>query len=100
MSSTIVLVANWRPPIPGRYWLVVKSNPNNGKFTLEFYSPSAAKTDIRILNINGQLLYSASYPDFIGLFSKRISISPASQGMYVVQVDVGGKKYVKKFMVY
>ncbi len=80
--------------------LAVKSNPNNGKFILEFYTPTAANTDIRVVDINGQTLYSASYQNFIGLFSKRISISPASQGMYVVQVDIGGKKYVKKFMVY
>jgi hypothetical protein len=80
--------------------LVVKSNPNNGKFFLEFYTASAANTNIRILDINGQTLYTEHNPNFIGFYSKRISISPASQGMYVVQVDIGGKKYIKKFMVW
>jgi len=79
--------------------LKIKSNPNNGKFILEFYSPTAANTDMRILDINGQLIYSASYPNFTGFFSRPINISPVSQGMYILQLDIGGTKYVKKFMV-
>ena len=80
--------------------LAIESNPNNGKFTLKFYSGSAANTDVRILDINGQMIYSASYPNFIGLFNRHVDISPVSQGMYILQLDIGGKKYVKKFMVY
>jgi hypothetical protein len=80
--------------------LAIKPNPNNGKFTLEFYTPKTANTDVRIVDINGQVIFSESYPNFIGFFSRHMDISPASQGMYVVQIDIGGKKYVKKFMVY
>jgi hypothetical protein len=84
----------------GDIGLAIKSNPNNGKFKLEFYSPTAGNADIRIIDINGQIIYSASYPNFIGSFSRHIDISPVSQGMYILQLDLGGKKYVKKFMVY
>src|SRR4029077_9780586 len=42
--------------------LAIKSNPNDGKFILEFYSAKAANTDIRIVDINGQVIYKNSYP--------------------------------------
>ena len=80
--------------------LVVKSNPNDGKFTLQFYTQTAANTDMRILDINGQLLYSENYPNFKGFFSKQIDLKPVSAGMYVLQIEIGGKKYIKKIMVY
>jgi hypothetical protein len=80
--------------------LKIESNPNNGKFNLVFYNQNAANSDIRILDINGKLIYSASYPNFAGYFNRRIDISPVSDGVYILQLDIGGKKYVKKFVVW
>ncbi len=80
--------------------LVVAPNPNHGVFTLQFYLTQTANTSLRILDITGQQLYESDYPNFKGSFSKTISLGAVSAGMYVMQLQVGNRKYIQKVMVY
>ncbi|MDP4131265.1 MAG: GEVED domain-containing protein, partial [Bacteroidota bacterium] len=75
-------------------------NPNNGTFHLQFYVAQSANTGVSVVNALGQKIYEADYPAFGGFFSKTISLGPVSAGMYVLKVQIGGKKYVRKIMVY
>ncbi len=86
--------------VPGNdIGLKIKPNPNQGSFAVEFYQTEAANTDMRILDINGQLLYEAKYPNFQGSFSKRITLGAVSSGVYVLQLEIGSKKYLQKIVV-
>jgi hypothetical protein len=67
---------------------------------VQFYSAATANTDLRVLDITGQLLYESQNPNFRGSFSKSISLGAVSAGMYVLQLEIGSKKYVQKVMVY
>jgi hypothetical protein len=75
-------------------------NPNNGSFRLQFYIAQSSNTGISIVNSLGQQVYEADYPAFGGFFNKTIHMGAVSAGMYVLKVQVGGKKYLKKIMVY
>ncbi len=41
-----------------------------------------------------------SNPNFKGSFSRTINLGVVSSGMYVLQLEIGSKKYVQKIMVY
>ena len=95
------LVSNEYIYTPGNdIGLAVTPNPNNGVFTVQFYLTAMANADYRIMDINGQLLYQSNNPNFVGAYSKTISLGAVSAGMYVFQMEVGSKKYVQKIMVY
>ncbi len=84
----------------GEIGLKATPNPNNGTFRLSFYISKSENTGISVVNSLGQKIYEADYPDFGGYFSKTINIGAVSAGMYVLKVQVGGKKYLRKVMVY
>ena len=80
--------------------LAVTPNPNHGAFTVQFYQTATANMDMRVLDINGQLIYESKNPNFQGSYSKLINLGAVSSGMYVFQLEIGGKKYLQKIMVY
>jgi len=80
--------------------LVVSPNPNRGAFNVQFYETESANTELRILDINGQLLYESQNPNFKGSFSKSINLGAVSAGVYVLQLEIGSKKYIQKLVVY
>lgn len=80
--------------------LVVGPNPNTGNFTVQFYLAQTANTSLRVLNITGQKLYESEAPNFKGSYNQTIHLGAVSAGMYVVQLEVGSKKYIQKIMVY
>ncbi|MEJ0081866.1 MAG: T9SS type A sorting domain-containing protein [Puia sp.] len=79
---------------------MVKPNPNNGVFTIQFYQTSTQDVDLRVLDINGKLLYKLQHPNFRGSFSQTINLGVVSAGVYVLQLQVGSNKYVRKIAVY
>jgi hypothetical protein len=100
-SVGCTLVSNEYVYTPGNdIGLIVSPNPNNGLFNVRFYLTTMANADLRVLDITGQQLYEAQYPNFQGSFSKTIGLGAVSAGMYVLQLEVGGKKYIQKVMVY
>ena len=79
----------------------VTPNPNNGVFTIQFYLTSTANVDYAntgykwtIAYINQNIRISRDH------LTKTISLGAVSAGMYVLQLEVGVKKYIQKIMVY
>ncbi|HEY8733013.1 MAG TPA: T9SS type A sorting domain-containing protein, partial [Puia sp.] len=100
-SVGCTLVSNEYIYTPGNdIGLAVSPNPNHGTFTIQFYEAATANADLRVLDINGQVLYESHNPNFKGSFSKTINLGVVSAGMYVLQLDLGSKKYVQKLMLY
>ena len=80
--------------------LAISPNPNQGSFRLQFYQTSINNTNLRILDINGQLLYESKNPNFSGTFDRTINLGAVAAGMYVLQLEIGTKKYIRKIVVY
>jgi hypothetical protein len=95
------LVSNEYVYTPGNdIGLVVSPNPNHGRFTVQFFLTSTQDASMRVLDVNGQLLYQSQNPNFKGAFTKTINLGAVSSGMYILQVEIGSKKYVQKILVY
>ena len=100
-SVGCTLVSNDYVYTPGNdIGLIVSPNPNHGRFNVQFYQTTTANADLRVLDINGQLLYESQNPNFKGSFSRSINLGAVSSGMYVLQLEIGSKKYVQKILVY
>jgi len=76
------------------------ANPNHGLFSVKFYLTETASANLRVVDLNGKTLYTSDNPNFKGSFSREINLGRISAGMYVLQLRVGSKNYVQKFMVY
>ncbi len=76
------------------------TNPNHGLFTVRFYLQESANANMRVVDLNGNTLYESYNPNFKGSFNKEINMGRISAGMYVLQLQVGSKNYIQKFIVY
>ena len=65
-----------------------------------FIRPTADNADMRVVDINGQLLYKSKNPNFKGSFSKPSISALSAPGMYVLQLEIGVKEICTKNMVY
>jgi hypothetical protein len=79
--------------------LSVTPNPNQGVFTLQFFQAEMANTNMRILDINGKLVYEKNYANFRGSFYQNINIGNIASGYYILQIQIGNKNYVQKIAV-
>ncbi|MEZ0006208.1 subtilisin-like proprotein convertase family protein [Flavobacterium sp. 28YEA47A] len=73
-------------------------NPNNGSFNVQFNSNSSNEIQIRVHDIRGRQIFSQSYQN-TGLFSQSLQLGNAQSGIYLVTVQDGDKKEVKKIVV-
>jgi hypothetical protein len=79
--------------------LKVSPNPNKGIFNLSFEVTTKADLTIDILNSAGRKVYTSSTPDFIGTYSKQITIDDVSSELYVIKIQHDKKVYVSKLLI-
>lgn len=73
-------------------------NPNNGNFIIQFSSETSNDVDIIIHDLRGRQVYSEVFQNR-GLFNQEIQLKNASSGIYLVTVQDGNRKEVKKIVV-
>ena len=73
-------------------------NPNNGNFTVQFESDSTNDVQIKVNDIRGREVFSNTYENS-GLFVKSLELNNVTSGIYLVTVQNGRKKEVKKIIV-
>lgn len=73
-------------------------NPNNGNFTVQFESDSTNDVQIKVNDIRGREVFSNTYENS-GLFVKSLELNNVTSGIYLVTVQNGNKKEVKKIIV-
>lgn len=80
--------------------LTVLPNPASEKITLAFTNLSAENTQVKLTNLNGQLIFSEGLNNFSGTYSKTIDVSSFAKGIYNLQLittnGVTNKKVVIK----
>lgn len=73
-------------------------NPNNGNFNIQFNSNSGNEISIEVHDMRGRSIYNKSYTNN-GLFNESLQLNNAQAGVYLVTVQDGAKKEVKKIVV-
>jgi hypothetical protein len=74
-------------------------NPNNGHFNLSFTLPDKGDTEVKVLDLKGQQVFSEKLGNFSGSYSKELDISKNPKGVYFIRVEQGHHALVKKVMV-
>lgn len=77
--------------------LTIYPNPNNGTFTVNFQSESN-KTEINVHDVRGRQVFTKSFENN-GLFNQSISLNNVETGIYLVTVQDGNRKVVKKIVI-
>jgi subtilisin-like proprotein convertase family protein len=73
-------------------------NPNNGGFTVGFDSTTSNDIKIAVHDMRGREVYNQSYTN-TGIFSGNINLGAVQSGVYLVTVQDGSKKVVKKIAI-
>jgi hypothetical protein len=72
-------------------------NPNNGTFNIQF-TPSSEKTNVVIFDVRGRVIFDQQYQNN-GLFNESIQLDNIESGIYLVKIQDGSRKVVKKIVV-
>ncbi|WP_395063321.1 reprolysin-like metallopeptidase [Flavobacterium sp.] len=73
-------------------------NPNNGTFTIQFNSSSSNSIFVGVHDMRGREVYSKTYQNN-GVFNENLQLSGLQSGVYLVNIQDGDKKVVKKIIV-
>ncbi|MCX6295102.1 MAG: T9SS type A sorting domain-containing protein [Bacteroidetes bacterium] len=75
-------------------------NPNNGNFNVMFTSLEKSNYKLELINVLGQVVYNETLSDFVGTYSKPLSISNYGKGVYTITLTNDKNEVVKKIIVY
>ena len=73
-------------------------NPNKGNFTVQFDSNSNKEIAISVHDIRGRLILNNTYNN-TGLISQNVQLDNIQAGVYLVTVQDGDKKVVKRIVI-
>lgn len=73
-------------------------NPNNGNFTIKFNSNTNNPIDVIAHDIRGRQVYTKSFENN-SFFNEEIKLNNIEAGIYIITIQDGDKKEVKKIIV-
>lgn len=73
-------------------------NPNNGNFTVQFDSKSSNEIKIGVHDLRGRQIFNKSYQNS-GIFNQNLELNNVQSGVYLVTVQDGDRKEVKKIVI-
>ena len=76
---------------------MLSPNPNKGAFNIQFNSNSGNEIDVKVHDIRGREIYSKSYTN-TDFFNENLQLNNVETGVYLVTVQDGGRKEVKKLL--
>lgn len=77
---------------------VLYPNPNKGNFTVQFNSSSSNDIAISVHDMRGRLILNNSYNN-TGLISQNVQLNNIQAGVYLVTVQDGNRKEVRKIVI-
>ncbi len=73
-------------------------NPTDGYLKLSFFCNKPGKLSIKIMNLQGKVIYSYRGRTHTGPVNKVLDLSRAAGGMYIVTITVGGTTIERKII--
>lgn len=73
-------------------------NPNNGNFTIQFNSNSGNEIKVNVHDMRGREIFNRTYSNN-GFFNEDLQLNNVQSGVYLVNVQDGNRKEVKKIVV-
>lgn len=77
---------------------VLYPNPNNGNFNIQFNSASSNQIKIGVYDIAGRQVFSKAYQNN-GVFNENLQLNKLQAGVYLVNVEDGESKIVKRIII-
>ncbi len=77
---------------------VLAPNPNNGNFKISFNSDSNSDVKININDIRGRKIFTETYENN-GLFNQDLKLNNIQSGIYLITIQNGNYKTVKRIVV-
>jgi subtilisin-like proprotein convertase family protein len=77
---------------------VVYPNPNNGNFTVQLNSNTGNDIKIGVHDVRGRLIFEKAYQN-TGTFNQTLQLNDVQSGIYMVTVQDGDRKEVKKIVI-
>jgi len=75
-------------------------NPSkNGKLKIRFTTPEEGALRLKVSNLEGKEVFSRSFDRFSGLYSETIDLSGQEEGIYLLEIAQGKKRFTKKLVV-
>lgn len=74
----------------------VYPNPSNGIFNLSFEGTSAMETHLKVLDIQGRVMYEKTYADM--LVNDSFDLSDASNGVYFIELEIGNMNITERII--
>jgi hypothetical protein len=74
-------------------------NPSDGDFQLRFNTLDNTPIEISVVNVAGQVVYAKEWTAVGSNFDQTIALGHLSKGIYMAQINVGGKQYVERLIV-
>jgi subtilisin-like proprotein convertase family protein len=73
-------------------------NPNNGNFNIKFNSSSSNEINVGVHDMRGRQIYTSTFQN-TGLIDQNLQLNNVQAGVYLVTVQDGNKKEVKKIVI-
>jgi hypothetical protein len=73
-------------------------NPNKGNFTVQFNSTSNNDVNIAVHDLRGRTIFNKKYTNS-GMFTQNLQLDNVQSGVYLVTVQEGENKVVKRIIV-
>lgn len=77
---------------------VLYPNPNNGSFNVSFDSASSGDISIGVHDMGGRKIYDKSFQN-TGAFNQQVQLDGLQTGVYIVTVQDGDRKEVKRIVI-
>jgi hypothetical protein len=74
-------------------------NPNDGKFELNFKLKGKTPVQVKVVDIQGKVVYNEKVKDFDGKYANKIDISENGEGIYILQIIQGNKANTSKIVI-
>lgn len=75
-------------------------NPSNGTFTLDINMPGTADVKATVTDLAGRHIWNKTFVQASGNFVEVIQLSTAAPGVYGLSLEIGDRRYFKRFTVY
>lgn len=74
-------------------------NPSEGQLTISFNTNGNNEVNIKVLSIDNREVYNGSFSDLNTSFSQTLDLGNNPPGLYILQIESGGKSYFERVVI-